>query len=94
MVEPDKIKDKALKRLWEHGDVSGIKPEWRKKVIRILSALNAAVSPQELELPGLHDLKGNRAGTHSAIVSANWRLTFKWDDNGPYDIDMEDYHGK
>jgi len=27
-------------------------------------------------------------------VNRNWRITFKWDDAGPFDVDLEDYHGQ
>ncbi len=72
-----------------------MRPDWRAKVERILSQLNVAVSPQELNIPGMgwHMLKGNRAGTYSVKISGNWRITFGWDDAGPFDVDLEDYHG-
>jgi plasmid maintenance system killer protein len=31
--------------------------------------------------------------TYSVTVSRNWRVTYRWDDKGPFDIDLEDYHG-
>ena len=41
-----------------------------------------------------HRLTGDRAGTYSLRVSANWRLTFRHDTdtNELYDVDFEDYH--
>ena len=41
---------------------------------------------------GFHPLKGNRAGTYAMTVTANWRLTFKWNGKDVTDIDYEDYH--
>jgi plasmid maintenance system killer protein len=26
-------------------------------------------------------------------VTSNWRVTFQWDDDGPFAVDLEDYHG-
>jgi proteic killer suppression protein len=39
-------------------------------------------------------LTGDRRGTYSVWVSANWRVTFRWDEEGPLDVNLEDYHGK
>lgn len=41
-----------------------------------------------------HLLTGDRAGTYSVRVSANWRITFRYDADGGdfYDVDYDDYH--
>jgi len=41
-----------------------------------------------------HLMTGDRAGTYSFHVTANWRITFKHDTdiNELYDVDYEDYH--
>ncbi len=67
------------------------------KVRRILQALDAIADPKELHgVVGFHAhvLKGDRKDTWSITVQGNWRVTFKWRDAGPYDVDLEDYHGK
>jgi len=94
MLQVKRIKDGALKRLAKSGDESGINAGWRPKVRRLLGQLNVAVSPQELDLPGngFHELGHDRRGTYSVGITGNWRITFKWDDKGPYDVYMEDYH--
>ena len=96
MLHARHIKGKALRRYWEHGDDSKINPKWREKIGRILNALDVAAGPGELNFPGfgLHELTGNRRGTYSIWISRNWRVTFKWGDDGPTDVDMEDYHGR
>jgi len=45
-------------------------------------------------LPGyrLHQLKENRAGTWSVTVSGNWRVTFSFEGEDAFDVDLEDYH--
>lgn len=95
MLEPNRISDRDLRRLVTKGDESGIRPDWVKKVKRLLASLNIATAPEELDVPGngFHLLKGDRAGTYATWLSKNWRLTFKWDDRGPYNVQMEDYHG-
>ena len=47
-----------------------------------------------MDLPGLqlHQLTGNRRGTWAVRVSGNWRLTFRFQDGEPVDVNLEDYH--
>lgn len=95
MLKASRISSKPLKALWKDGDESKIHAEWRRKIKRILNALDVSVSP--MELPQIayapHALHGDRKGTFSVSVSPNWRITYKWDDDGPYDVMLEDYHG-
>jgi proteic killer suppression protein len=95
MLNPDRIRSRDLKRLVKRGQEQGIRAEWRPKVRRILAALHVAVSPDELDIAGFgwHRLVGDRKGAYSVVVSRNWRITYRWDDEGPYDVDLEDYHG-
>jgi proteic killer suppression protein len=64
------------------------------KIERILSVLDAAVTPQALDLPGyrLHALKGDRKGYWSVTVRANWRIIFRFENGDAYDVDLTDYH--
>jgi proteic killer suppression protein len=95
VLDPKKIKSRPLKAFVEKQNASKINPLWRRRVEIIIDMLGFAASPEELRLPGLnfHELKGERAGTYSVLVSRNWRITFRWDEEGPYDVDLEDYHG-
>ncbi len=95
MLNSNRIKSSALRRLAVKGDASKINPQWLVKTQKIIAALQIAVSPKELDAPGFgwHELKGDRAGTYAVSVSRNWRITFRWDIHGPYDVDLEDYHG-
>ena len=45
-----------------------------------------------MNLPGFyfHGLKGE--DRWSVRVTANWRLTFAWEDKDAVDVDLEDYH--
>jgi proteic killer suppression protein len=95
MLDVRRIKSPALKR-FARGDPRRVNPQWHSKVRRILAALNTAMDPGELDMPGFrhHTLAGNRRDTYSVWVTGNWRVTFRWDDNGPFAVDLEDYHGK
>ena len=56
--------------------------------------LNIAVSPEDMNLPGLelHELRGARKGTWAVQVSGNWRVTFAWIGKDVDRVDYEDYH--
>ncbi len=86
---------KALKRFWTKGEAGGLKPEWLKRCRLVLTLLDAAANPQELDAPGLgfHPLTGKMAGRYSIFISRNWRITFGWDGKNVMDGDLEDYHG-
>lgn len=64
---------------------------------KMLVFINAAGSLQELGIPSnysLHELTGDRKGTWSMIVTKNWRLTFKLNEDGALiNMELEDYHG-
>jgi proteic killer suppression protein len=95
MLHLDRIKHKALREFAQSGQPKGLRADWVPKLKRILDALDVLADPEELRgLPGFgfHELKGNRKGTYSIMVSRNWRVTFKWDASGPVDVDLEDYH--
>ena len=85
---------RGLKRFYESGDPSRINAALRSKVQRVLSALDAAESPQALDIPGfrLHRLKGDLEGFWSVTVSGNWRVIFRFEDGDAFDVDLLDYH--
>jgi proteic killer suppression protein len=41
----------------------------------------------------LEALKGDLAGFHSVRVNDQWRIVFRWTDDGAEDVDVTDYHG-
>jgi len=96
MIDAGRIRNKGLKLFWVKGDPRKLRPDWVPRVKWLFSLLRVALDPGDLNIPGAgwHMLEGNRKGTYSVKVSRNWRLTYKWDGEGPYDIDLEDYHGK
>lgn len=88
------FRHKGLKRLFETGERRGVAPELANRLIRQLDVLNQARSTADMNLPGyrLHRLKGDRSGTWSVSVSGNWRLTFTFEGEDAFDVDLEDYH--
>ena len=57
--------------------------------------LHAAMSLQYLMgIKGSHleNSLGNRAGQNSMRINQRWRLCFSWKSDGPYDVEIVDYH--
>jgi proteic killer suppression protein len=70
------------------GDIQGI-------ALRKLRLLHAARSLQDLRVPPgnrLEALKGSRAGEWSIRINDQWRICFVWEDGGPRDVEIVDYH--
>ena len=88
------FKHQGLEQFFESGTTRGIQASHAKRSRLILARLNAATSPQDMNLPGLvlHELTGQRKGTWAARVSGNWRTTFIFDDVDACNVDLEDYH--
>jgi proteic killer suppression protein len=63
------------------------------KVARQLAALNAAARPDDMNLPGwrFHHLQGEPK-RYAIDVTANYRMTWGWDEPDAVDVDLEDYH--
>ena len=62
---------------------------------RRLTVLDNAASLQDLAaLPSnrLEALSGDRTGQYSIRVNLRWRICFRWGDDGPYDVEVVDYH--
>ena len=83
-----------MKRFYDTGDPSRINAALRAKIQRVLSALDAAESPQALDIPGFrpHPLKGDLEGFWSVTVSGNWRVIFRFEDGDDFGVDLLDYH--
>jgi proteic killer suppression protein len=63
----------------------------RDVAIRKLTLLEAAPTLGFMRMPPGNDLKQYDDAWHVRI-NQQWRLTFKWGDEGPYDVKIEDPH--
>ncbi|MDS3860855.1 type II toxin-antitoxin system RelE/ParE family toxin [Thermosynechococcaceae cyanobacterium BACA0444] len=90
----DSFKHQGLEQFFASGTTRGIQAKHAKRIRMILARLNAATSPQDMNLPGLvlHELAGQRKGTWAVRVSGNWRITFTFDGVDASNVDLEDYH--
>ena len=87
-------RDKATERFASGRHVKEFSGFARQAEMR-LDRLEAAVTLADLAaLPGnrLEALRGDRAGQFSIRINDQWRITFRWTDAGPEDVEIIDYH--
>jgi toxin HigB-1 len=89
-----RIRHKGLKRFYETGDTRGLDAKQADWLRILLTSLDIASAPADLNLPGygLHPLKGDRKGYWAIWVSGNWRLVFAFESDDVTDVDLVDYH--
>jgi proteic killer suppression protein len=87
------FRSRTLKLFFEKGDGSRLHGPL-DRIRRVLGNVDAARSPDELDIPGyhFHQLGGNRRGTYSVRITGNWRITFEWEGEDAIRVDYEDYH--
>jgi proteic killer suppression protein len=69
--------------------------ELRRAAQRKLQYLNAAVRLRDLAVPPgnrLETLKGDRRGFHAIRINDQWRIVFRWEDDGVTGVEVTDYH--
>ena len=60
-----------------------------------LQRVIAAAVLSDLRVPPSHrleSLRGNRNGQHSIRVNDQWRVCFRWTEEGAMEIEVTDYH--
>jgi proteic killer suppression protein len=85
---------KGLKLFYEKGNASKLQPQHAVKIRLILTRLDAAASPTDLNVPGygLHQLSRDLAGLWAVKVDKNYRIVFRFDGINMQDLDYLDYH--
>ena len=88
------FRHRGLKELYERGHSAKVAQGHAEKLLRILTALDRSEGPEGMDLPGfrLHALKGRMKGRYAVSVSANWRVTFRFEEGHAVDADYIDYH--
>lgn len=88
------FRHKGLQAFFESGSRRGIQPLHAKRLRIQLTALDTAMSIEDMDIPGfrLHRLKGCDKGRWSIWVNGNWRVTFEFEDGHVFVTDYEDYH--
>lgn len=86
------FRSRALRHFAEGGASSGLKVRNPDSIRRVLLALNAAMLPENMNVPGFRfqALKGQDRGRY-AVTGADWRVTFGWQRYDAIDVDLEEY---
>jgi proteic killer suppression protein len=77
---------------------TGMSRRWNliaRVAVRKLVQIDSVATLDELNVPPgnrLEALKGDRAGLHSIRISDQWRICFRWESDGVYDVEIVDYH--
>ena len=86
--------DKHTRALFE----TGVSRRWNsiaRVALRKLVQIDSVITLDELNVPPgnrLEALQGDQAGFHSICVSDQWRVCFRWENDGVYDVGIVDYH--
>ena len=88
------FKDRATRRFFEGHRIPGFQgfaDQAARRLVLLDSAETlrdlAALASNRLEL-----LRGDRAGQHSIRINSQWRICFRWSDEGPCEVEIVDYH--
>lgn len=88
------FKDRRTRRFYEGHRVAAFQG-FADQAVRRLTLLASAGSLGDLAaLPSnrLESLRGDREGQFSIRINAQWRVCFLWSTDGPYDVEIVDYH--
>lgn len=87
--------DVETERIWSGQRSRKLPPDIQAVALRKLRLINNARSLQDLRLPPgnrLEALKGDRVGQYSIRINEQWRICFNWQDGGPSNVGIVDYH--
>ncbi|MBX3662295.1 MAG: type II toxin-antitoxin system RelE/ParE family toxin [Burkholderiales bacterium] len=88
------FRHKGLEAFFLTGSKAGIQASHASKLRIMLTALDNAKNPGDLNAPGwrLHKLSGDLKGFFSITVNGNWRLIFRFEGKDAELVDYLDYH--
>ena len=88
------FKDRRTLRFFEGRRVAAFQG-FADQAARRLTILDSAETLGDLAaLPSnrLEALRGDRSGRYSIRINAQWRVCFRWTDDGPREVEIVDYH--
>ena len=86
--------DRETRRFFEGRRVTAFQGFARQAARRLVLLDSAETLGDLAALPSnrLEALRGDRAGQHSIRINAQWRVCFRWTDDGSHDVEIVDYH--
>lgn len=87
--------DPETESIWSGRRSRKLPPDIQAVALRKLRMLNQARVLDDMRVPPgnrLEALTGSRAGQHSIRINDQWRICFEWQDGGPGNVGIVDYH--
>ena len=90
----ESIRHKGLLLYYTEGNGAKLPANQLAKISRILDALDAISSEDDIKQlgSGIHKLAGNLKQFWSIKVTGNYRIIFRFEDGNIHDVDHVDYH--
>lgn len=88
------FKDRATRRFFEGHRIPAFQG-FADQAARRLVLLDSAETLRDLAALAsnrLESLRGDRGGQHSIRINSQWRICFRWSDEGPCEVEIVDYH--
>ncbi|MEZ0260282.1 MAG: type II toxin-antitoxin system RelE/ParE family toxin [Alphaproteobacteria bacterium] len=88
------FKNKGLREIFESGTTNRIDARLHERILRRLSAMDAAEHVENLNVPGydLHPLRGFKPKRYTIHVNGPWCITFQFENGKATAVDFENYH--
>jgi toxin HigB-1 len=89
------FRDRRLEDILARRVPKGFPADLAQTVRRKLVMLDSALRLDDLRIPPanrLEALRGDRIGQYSIRVNDQFRLCFRWTDDGPANVEFIDYH--
>lgn len=90
-----RFKDKDAERIFRGNRVRRFPVDIQRRARMRLQRVIAARDLSDLRLPPSHRLealRGDRVGQHSIRINHQWRVCFRWTEQGAVEIEITDYH--
>ena len=87
--------DKNTEKIWNGIVVKKPAIEIQEIGRRKLRMLHNSIDINDLKVPPsnrLEKLKGNLKEFYSIRINNQWRITFKWENNNAFEVEIIDYH--
>ena len=84
-----------IERVWSGLRSRRLPLDIQAVALRKLRLMNQAKVLSDLRAPPgnrLEALRADRLGQHSIRINDQWRICFVWQDGGPTDVEIVDYH--
>ena len=90
-----RFKDKTTASVFAGENVRSLPPEIMRRARIRIQRVVAARELSDLRIPPSHRLEalsGNLKGRYSIRINDQWRVCFRWTEQGALDIEIIDYH--